>query len=180
MHTQATRKKRMRSARVREGALFQTYLLHFSADDTRFFLQREGRVAMRAGTGAGAGALLWMIAARHAWLRAARASFAALHAHWEEARAAYVKYHSGERELLYRSVLSWAAMAQRARVVKMKSEEAHRMRARRLLALARGTLLEWRRNLARADKLRLRLQVYIYSERERERERLCVRDRLCV
>jgi len=40
----------------------------------------------------------------------------------------------------------------------VKSEEAQRMRARRLLALARGTLLAWRRKRAAADKLRLRLE----------------------
>jgi len=153
-----TRHKRARSARVREGALFQTYLLYFSADGTRLFMQHQGRLAIRAGTGAGAGALMWMLAARHAWLRTARHAFAALHARHAEATAAYLGYHSGDRELMYRGVLGWVGVARKARLVKMKSEEAQRMRARRLLALARGTLLGWRRQLAIADKLRLRLQ----------------------
>jgi hypothetical protein len=53
--------------------------------------------------------------------------------------------------------------AQRERVVKMKSEEAQRMRARRLLALARGSLLDWRSHLLAAHKHRLRLQARVYA-----------------
>ena len=152
------RRKRARSARTREGVLFQSYLQHFAGGSTRLFMQREGRVAMGAGTGAGAGALLWMIAARHAWLRASRIAFAALRAHWAENMAVHRGYESGARELFLRAFAGWAAVVQRLRVVKVKSEEAHRMRARRLLALARGTLVDWRRKLAAAHKMRLRLQ----------------------
>jgi hypothetical protein len=152
-----TSKKRAKAARVREGVLFQTYLQRLPAEETRSFLEQEGRVAMGVGTSAGASALLWMLAARHEWLRLARSAFGVLRTHWAEKRAAHHSYHSGERELLYRAVLGWAAIAQRARVVKLKSEEAQRMRARRLLALARGSLLEWRRQLTAAHKLRLHL-----------------------
>jgi hypothetical protein len=52
---------------------------------------------------------------------------------------------------------------QRERVVKMKSEEAQRMRARRLLALARGSLVDWRSHLLAAHKHRLRLQARVYA-----------------
>ena len=45
----------------------------------------------------------------------------------------------------------------------MKSEGAQRMRARRLLALARGSLLDWRSGLMAAHKHRLRLQARVYA-----------------
>ena len=104
------------------------------------------------------GALLWMIAARHCWLRTVCAAFGALRAHWAESVAANRGYQSGARELVFRVFAGWAVVVQRSRVVKVKTEEAHRMRARRLLALARGSLVDWRRKLASAHKMRLRLQ----------------------
>jgi len=153
----AARAKRTRAARMREGVLFQAYLLRFTADGTRLFMERQSRLAMGAGTSSGASALLWMVAARHSWLYAARQAFGALHAHWSGVKAAQLGFRSGERELLFRSMYCWSAIAQKSRVVKMKSEEGHRMRARRLLALARSTLLQWREKLASAGKLHVRL-----------------------
>ena len=152
-----TRNKRGNAARRREGVLFQAYLLRFTSDGTRHFMERESRLAIGAGTSSGAGALLWMIAARHSWLHAARRAFAALLGKWSEAKAAMAGYNSGGRELLFRIMYCWSAVAHRSRLVKIKSDEAHRMRARRLLALARGTLIQWREKLAAANKLHLRL-----------------------
>ena len=149
---------RVRAARMREGVLFQSYLLQCRGEGTRGFMRREGGAAMRVGTSAGAGALLWMLAARHEWLIVTRASFAGLYANWAEAREASLGLHVGDRELLLRVVFGWAAAAQLARREKMKAEEAQRMRARRTLALARGALLLWRHERSAAGTLRLRLE----------------------